>query len=164
MELPGAGDQCLTENDVVSNKLDYYTQTNQVWRFYDDKAWRAANDPNPAATMNDTPLVASEEYPEGPQTDAEMMAWNFDFKGLDSTFRPADAWFNQVGEVYYYKIQNDARALTNSETCADSWIGFDSASCSAAVDEVDAVPVGTSDAAMIKFTLHQAPMNMEAYN
>lgn len=114
--------------------------------------------------MNDTPLVTAEEYPEGPQTEDEMFAWQFDFKGLDSHFRPADAWFNQVGEVYYYKIRHDGRASSESATCADNWIGFDSASCSAAVDEVDARPVGTSEAAMIKFTLHQAPIDMEAYN
>ena len=50
-------DTCAASDDVNSvHEIDAVTEN---WRFYDDLAWRAANDANPAQTMNEHPLVAS---------------------------------------------------------------------------------------------------------
>lgn len=141
---------CAASDRVSSDYVGDSTPPSD-WRFYDDLAWRAANDASPAQTMNGHPLVASEEYPDGPVTGEEYSAWNFDFVGLSEHYRPSDPWFNQVGDSYYYRIRHDARANAG---CGYDWLGFDSASCTAAAAEVDAVPVGASEAPMIKFTLH----------
>lgn len=129
--------------------IPFAEPTPDYFRFYEDPLWLRENNKTP---MDSVELSLPWNFPHGPHTNAEALAWDYNFNPSGyTTQNPRGLWFNQPGDEFYFRIGSSNRLIAG---CDQAWLGFASeAACTNGDATMYVKNVDKDHAPMLKLAL-----------